>query len=101
MANHNLCLICRVEIPDEDYVYVERHHDADGEEGWSGGFCGNEHAAQWVAAPFVEPTPPMTTRERWEDRGFVVAVLSILGFVLVSSVVGTVTLGRWVFGTIF
>jgi hypothetical protein len=95
------CLICGVEIAEKDHVYIERHHDGNGEEGWTGDFCGNEHAAAWVAAPFQKPVEPMSPREEWADRLFFAVALTILAFVLVSFGLGAARLADWIFDLVF
>ena len=90
-----------MEIAENAHVYIERHHDGDGEEGWTGDFCGNEHAAAWVAAPFQKRAEPMSPREEWADRFFFAVALTILTFVLVSFGLGAARLADWIFALVF
>lgn len=90
------CLWCRETVLVEEAVWIERQHDDDGEEPWHGFFCGNEHAAAWVADPSPPPDVVRPGEETWADHLFAVGCVIVLLLLLTLFVIGVVIGSAWV-----
>lgn len=87
------CLWCKADVNAGAEVWIERQTDFGTPEEWSGVFCGDEHAAKWVAKPFEASV--YNAEQTWKDTAFMFGCLSILAVLAVVTAIGLVVSVEW------
>ncbi|MGY1836917.1 hypothetical protein ACI79P_17635 [Blastococcus sp. SYSU DS0510] len=78
------------------HLEVTRHDEADEFRFVDADFCTQQHAAQWLARPLPDPTPPAPHASTWRDRLAAAWIVLLLGLGGALMGLGVWTAGRFV-----